>query len=262
MRCEQLGLRKSKIEVIFISHLHGDHYFGLVGLLTSYQLLQRNRPLTIFGPPGLKEIISLQLKEAMDVLSFNLCFVETRMEDSYLLYEDEDVVVHTLPLDHRIHCTGFLFSEKKRQKKMKKEKIEEYQIPISQIPLIKDGQDFITSSGQIIPNDEITLPPRNPRKYAYCSDTAYLDSLIPSLAGVDLLYHEATFMDESIERAFFTKHSTARQAATIAANANVKKLIIGHFSAKYSDLHPLLEEAISVFANTELALEGRIFEIP
>ncbi len=261
MRIEQLGLKKSRIDYIFISHLHGDHYFGLIGLLTSYQLLQRNRPLTIFCPPGLQEIIELQLGDAKGQLNFKLEFITTSNDTSYCLLANEDIEVYTIPLHHRIHCTGFLFRELKRNRKMIKEKIEQYHIPISAIPSIKIGNDFITPQGDVIPNEWITIPAKKPRSYAYCSDTAFNLNIVPLIREVDLLYHEATFLQENIDRAELTLHSTALQAATIAQEAHVQSLIIGHFSAKYANLEPLLLEAKSIFPNTELAIEGRTFEI-
>lgn len=261
MRMDRLHIRRNRIEQIFISHLHGDHYFGLIGLITSLQLNGRIKPLTIFSPKGLEAIIDIQLKETRKEMSFDLRFVTTDTTKSKVIFENEDVAVSTVPLDHRIECAGFLFAEKQKQPNLLREKIEAYQIPIEQRPLIKEGADFVTAEGHTIPHSELTKPARKPRSFAYCSDTAYSEPIIDIVKGVDLLYHEATFVNGSEERADLTRHSTAEQAATIAKKAEVKKLIVGHFSAKYKDLHPFLEQAQAVFANSALALEGETFEI-
>jgi len=261
MRMDRLHIRRNRIEQIFISHLHGDHYFGLIGLITSLQLNGRIKPLTIFSPVGLEAIIDIQLKETRKELSFDLQFVETDTTVSKVIFENEDVTVSTIPLDHRIECAGFLFAEKQKQPNLLREKIEQYNIPIEQRPLIKDGADFISSDGKTIKHSELTKPARTPRSFAYCSDTAYSEAIVPIIKQVDLLYHEATFVNGSEERADLTRHSTAQQAATIAKKAEVKKLIIGHFSAKYKELDPFLEQSRAVFPNSALALEGETFEI-
>lgn len=261
MRMDRLHIRRNRIEQIFISHLHGDHYFGLIGMLTSMQLMGRNRPLTIYSPAGLEPIIDIQLKETRKELSFDLQFVVVDTKQSKVIFENEDLEVRSIPLDHRVECTGFLFTEKKKLPNLLRAKIDQYKIPIEQRPLIKEGADFVTEEGETIAHLDLTKEAKEPRSFAYCSDTAYYEPIIDLVKGVDLLYHEATFISGSEDRADLTRHSTAEQAATIAKKAEVKKLIIGHFSAKYKELDPFLEQAQAVFSNTELALEGLHFEI-
>jgi len=241
MRMDHLHIRRNRIEHIFISHLHGDHYFGLIGLITSLQLNGRTKPLTIYSPKGLEAIIDIQLKETRKDLSFNLSFRNTDTKKSKVIYENDDLEVSTIPLDHRIECAGFLFVEKKKQPNLLREKVSEYNIPIEQRPLIKAGADFVTTEGKTIAHAELTKPAHTPRSFAYCSDTAYSEAIVPIIKGVDLLYHEATFVNGSEDRAKETRHSTAEQAATIAKKSEAKKLIIGHFSAKYKELDPFLD---------------------
>ena len=260
MRLSDLKIKRSKIDQIFISHFHGDHYYGLIGLITSYHLLQRQAPLHIFSPRGLKEIFDANFKYSQTHLVFDLQFHEIDCNQSEVIYENDDISVKTILMNHRIPCTGFLFREKKHARKINAEKIQEYHVPISAIADLKKGKDFISGS-EIIPNSELTLDPSPERTYAFCSDTLFNEGIIPTIEGVDLLYHESTFMNESADRAAQTFHSTTLQAATIAQKANVKKLIIGHFSAKYSDLNLMVEEARTIFPNTELALEGEKFEV-
>ena len=255
-------IRHSRIDRIFISHLHGDHYFGLIGLLTSFHLNHRARPLTIFCPKGLDEIINVQLKHSNTQLRFPLQFEFYTPHHGAVIFEDELLRVETLKLLHRIPCAGFVFREKlPSDKNIKSEVIEQYQLSVQQIKAIKKGSDLELPDGTLIKNEELTLKPHPPRAYAYCSDTAYEESIIPYITGVDLLYHEATFDQTQEARAKETFHSTTRQAATIAKKANVKKLLLGHFSARYESLDGLLREARRIFPNTELAIEGKVFEI-
>jgi len=253
IRMMDLKIKKHKINQIFISHLHGDHIFGLIGLLMTFELNGRTAPLHIHSPVGLKEIIDVQLNhEAVYPLHFHV----TNPEESVLLYENKSIEVYSIPLLHRVPCHGFLFAEKAKPANMRKEKIQEYNIPFSQIPAIKAGADHTTAEGVVIPHSEITIAPSPPCKFAYCSDTMYSEDIIPIIEGVDLLYHEATFMHDLLEQANKTMHSTALQAASIAKQAKVKKLILGHFSSRYGNLAPLLEEAKTVFGNTNIAVEG------
>jgi ribonuclease Z len=255
------GIKRGKLDHIFISHLHGDHFYGLMGLLTSFNLNWRDHDLHVFGPPGLKEIIDLHFKHSQTILKYQLVFHPTQADKPEVIYKDSFLSVETIPLKHRIPTTGFLFREHNHLLNIRPEKIKEYNIPFSVISGIKQGHDFTLENGTIISNEELTLPPGKPRSYAYCSDTAFVDTFLEQISGIDTLYHEATFINEHEARATETFHSTGRQAAQVAKAANVGQLIIGHFSARYEDLNPLLHEAKAVFPNTFLADEGRIFAI-
>ncbi len=261
MRCDDFKVKKGRIHHIFISHLHGDHFFGLLGLITSYQLLQRVHPLHIYGPPKLWDIIDLQLSPWGIPPCYELVFHPTQADAPMLLYEDALLTVETIPLNHKIACTGFLFKEKPKERNMRKDQIEKYGIHFTDIPAIKKGGDFKTSDGRIIPNRELTLDPMPPRSYAFCSDTAYNEAMVEQLKGVNLLYHEATFTQEFEERAKKTFHSTAQQAALMAQKVQAQRLLLGHFSAKYPVLDPILKEAKVVFERSSLALEGEVFGV-
>lgn len=263
IRLSQYGLHKGIVRQIFISHLHGDHYYGLLGLITSYSLLGRTQKLTVFGPEGLEEIFQVNMRYGGGrALTFPLRFEVVDPTVHQCIFEDEKVRVFSLPLDHRIPAAGFLFREKERPRNMIPEKIETYHIPYQEIPAIKAGGDYRLPDGRVIPNEELTLPPPAARSYAFCSDTAYREALIPLIEGVDLLYHESTFLESDRAKAALTKHATAKQAATIAARARVGRLILGHYSSRYRDLTPFLEEARSVFPATELGEDGRSYEVP
>lgn len=253
-------IKRSKINHIFISHLHGDHYYGLIGLLTSYHLLRRSEPLHLFCPKGLSDILTLNFKYSDTRLIYELIIHEIDGSVHEMIYEDEHFTVHTLPMKHRIPCCGFLFREKKRDRRILPERLQAYGIPLSYIRELKAGKDVMLR-GKLIPNSELTTDAPASRTYAFCSDTLYSEDCIEQIKGADLLYHEATFMEESAERAALTFHSTALQAANIAQNAQVKKLMIGHFSAKYEDLKLILQEAQSVFPDTLLAIEGNTVRI-
>ncbi|MCH8331396.1 MAG: ribonuclease Z, partial [Bacteroidetes bacterium] len=261
IQLRNLNFKASKIDHIFISHLHGDHFFGLVGLISTFHLLKREKPLNIYGPDGLEEIIYVQLKYSNTKLCYELNFHTIEEYNGQIIFENKDLTIETVAMKHRIPCAGFVIREKERPRKILQEKIEEYHLPIEVMSDIKDGQDYTNEKGQVIPNDELTTDPPPPRSYAYCTDTAYNEEIITAIKGVDLLYHEATFGEDSADRAATTFHSTAKQAAAIAQKAEAGKLLIGHFSAKYKTLEILLEEAKSVFPNTELALEGTTFSI-
>lgn len=255
-------VKYSRIDHIFISHLHGDHYLGLMGLISTFHLNNRTRPLHIYGPKGLDEIIIIQLKYAATFLKFPLFFKETSQDGKNLLLELENISVFSFPLKHRIACTGFSFEEKIRPRKLIKEKIVEEKLDIGSIHQLLQGKDVYGDSGQIrYTQKEFCHPPLAPRKYAYCSDTTFDLELIPYVYGADLLYHEATFMEMEAHRALSTMHSTARQAAIIAEKANSKVLLVGHYSGRYIDLDPLLTEAREVFENTLLSVEGESYII-
>lgn len=251
-----------RINHIFISHLHGDHYLGLLGLISTMHLQGRSAELHIYGPADLQEIVEIQLKYSETILRYPLCFHALRIDKPEVIYSDESVEVKTIVLNHRIPCTGFLFSEKPRQRKLRKDKLIQYGVPVTVFTELKSGKDYVSEDGLVkIPNSQLTIEPPSPRTYAYCSDTTYDDKVIEAVRGVDLLYHEATFLSDKLDRAAETYHSTAGQAALVAKKANVKRLIIGHFSARYKNLYPLLEEAKAVYPNTTLALEGDRFSI-
>lgn len=263
----QVTLRKMKIHFqrinhIFISHLHGDHFYGLIGLISSMHLLGRDHELHIYGPPELQEVIDLQLRVSQTTLIYPLIFHETQHEKVMTIFENNHLQVISFPLNHRIATTGFLFSEKPGLRKVNKEKSLEIKIPAWAYERIRLGEDFTDEYGMIHKNHELTLDPPPPRSYAYCSDTAYYEPVIESIKGSDLLYHEATFMNDREANAKEKYHSTAAQAARIARLANVKKLVLGHFSARYDELQPLLDEARIEFEESYLAEEGMIFSIP
>lgn len=253
-------IRRSKINDIFISHLHGDHYYGLPGLLTSYHLLKRSEPLHLYCPKGLQEILSLHFKYSDTRLVYDLVVHETDCSAPQLIYENKDLTVTTIPMKHRIECCGFLFREKAKERVVIPVQLEKYHVPVTLIKDIKAGKD-IELNGQLIPNHELTLDPLPPRSYAFCSDTLHTMDFLDQVQSANLLYHEATFMEESAARAALTFHSTARQAAMLAEKARVKKLLIGHFSAKYENLQFLLDEAKAVFRDTDLAIEGQTYPV-
>jgi len=260
VQMRKFRLKMQRIQCIFISHLHGDHFFGLIGLISTYALLGRTAPLTIYGPPGLEQIIRLQLELSDSHFEYELNFVETKAEGMQLLFEDETIRVSSFPLKHRVVTTGFLFEEKERPLNVRKSAIAEFRLQPSEILQLKKGlpvereQETIAVAGA-------TEKPEPAKRYAYCSDTAYLESVIPFIEGSDLLYHEATFLEADSERAKKTFHSTAIQAATIAKMAQVKQLVIGHYSSRYSDETAFLTEASSVFERTSLANEGLQFNL-
>ncbi|HTD97975.1 MAG TPA: ribonuclease Z [Mucilaginibacter sp.] len=257
----RFDIKASRIDHIFISHLHGDHYLGLVGLLSSMHLNGRSKPLKLFGPPELMEIINLQLKYSETTLQYPIDFTATHTDKAEVILENQDITVETIPLEHRIACTGFLFREKKRLRKIVKERIETLNIPVEYFSAIKKGADYTSPEGKLYKNADITINPEEPKTYAYCSDTIYSESYFAQISNADLLYHESTFLNNMLDRAQSTFHTTALQAGEVALKTNAKKLLIGHFSARYKTLDELLDEASSVFPETALAIEGRTFII-
>jgi ribonuclease Z len=261
MQLMRLQINFHRINHIFISHLHGDHYLGLMGLIFTMHLQRRVNDLHVYSHRGLDEIITTQLRYSRSAPAFKIIFHLMEKGVKEIIFEDDAITVETIPLSHKIRCSGFLFKEK-----IKPRRIDKLKLPpgllIQQLAGLKDGRDVVDDAGAIIyANEALTLPPRKSRSYAYCSDTVYDEGIIDQIRKVDLLYHEATFMTDEEEKARDTKHSTARQAATIAQLAAVEKLLVGHFSARYKDLSPILEEARSIFSNTSLALEGEEFII-
>lgn len=249
-------IKHTRMRHILISHLHGDHYFGLIGLISSLNLNRRTEPLTLIGPPGLGEILTLQFKHSNTSLFFDLNFVETDPSVSQLVYEHPLFSVTTVPLVHRIPCNGYVITTKPSPRKMRKEMMPE-NFPIPYIVKLKNGEDITDElTGKVYKSADYTKPGKPAKKIAYCSDTAYSEPVIPIIAGADLLFHEATFNNSNEERATFTHHSTARQAGLIAKQANVKKLIIGHYSSRYKEVETHLVEAKEVFEHTLLGIEG------
>ncbi len=252
----------AKIKHIFISHLHGDHFFGLVGLIATFGLLDRRTELHIYGPKGIKEIITLQLKLSKSWTSFPLLFHELEGKESELIFEDKKIKVSTIPLDHRIYTNGYLFEEKEGQRKLNMENIAlEPEIEICDYHNLKNGKDFTKLDGTLLPNSDLTLPPRKALSYAFCSDTAYKPDIVPLIKNVNLLYHEATFLEDKKNLTERTKHSTAKEAASIAQQANAKQLIIGHYSGRYKDIDAFKKEAQTIFENVELAKSGKVFTL-
>ena len=262
----QMQLRKYKIKMgrinhIFISHIHGDHVFGLFGLISSFNLLGRENDLHIFGPPDLERIIHGYLKDFYINLYYEIIFHPVNCTRSVRIYEDDKIKVNTIPLKHRIPTCGFLFREQPALPNLKKDKIEKYNIPISQRKGIKEGDSFTKENDVVVPNHELVIHPPEPKAFAYCSDTSYNEGILTQINNVDLLYHEATYGNDLQEMARESMHSTAGEAASLARKASVKKLVIGHFSARYKDLSPLLTEAQNEFKNTFLAEDGKVFTV-
>lgn len=261
MQLQRYKCRVLKVNHIFISHLHGDHYLGLMGLLLTMHLLKRGNDLHLYGPRGLEEIITIQLKYSGSVLNYDIIFHELNTEQPELIFEDKILEIHSFPLNHRIPCTGFLFKEKPKPVRINKEVLPA-DLPLQQIVRLKKGLDVVDANNNVLyKNEELTIPARKSRSYAYCSDTKYDESLIPIVQNVDLLYHEATFLKEKAKWADQTFHSTTQQAGEIAKASKVGKLIIGHYSARYKDLTPFLDEAKQYFENTVLAIEGEQIEV-
>lgn len=254
---KQFNVKVSKIKYIFISHLHGDHYFGLPGLLSSFNLLGRKEPIYIFGPAALRDVLVSINKASAAVYSFKIYFVDTQVSNFEKLIETDDFLVCSFPLDHRIACTGFLFKEKPNKAKLIANKIPP-DFPFELRRALKDGKT-VNWKDTTYNHSDYTLPPEHPKSYAFCSDTAYSENIISYIQGTALLYHEATFNNEDLHRAIKTRHSTAAQAAEIALKAAVGNLIIGHFSIRYRELDQLLNEAQNIFSNTSLAKEGELF---
>ncbi len=261
----QVQLRRNKIKFsrikhVFISHLHGDHYFGLAGLISTFRLLTRETDLHIYGPKGLKEIITLQMKLSGSWTNYMLIFHELISNESELIYEDDKVQVYTIPLDHRIYTNGFLFREKFNERKLNIDAAEDAKIDVAYFKKLKQGYDVKNEEGKLIKNQDVTFSGPKLKSYAFCSDTAYNKAIVPIIKNADVLYHESTFLEKHEKLAKSTKHSTAKQAASIAKQAQVGKLILGHYSTRYGDLQDFKEEAQEVFKNVELSNDGKTFE--
>lgn len=262
----QLQLRRfkikfQKIDAILISHLHGDHYFGLAGLISTFNLLGREKELLVIGPEGLEQLIRPQLEVGGHKLCYNLTFKALKHPCSELVFEDNKVEVRAIPLKHRIPTHGYVIREKINPFKLNKAVFDEHGLQLQDIPKIKNGEMINTAFGQILPSSTFILTPKSAKSYAYCSDTKYDESVIPLIAHAELLYHEATFIEQHRERAKNTFHSTAGDAAKIALKSEVKQLILGHFSSRYKDFESHLQEAKTIFENSTLAEDGMVVRI-
>jgi ribonuclease Z len=261
----QVQLRKQKIKFsrinhIFISHLHGDHFFGLPGLISTFRLLGRDKELHIYGPKGIKEGITLLLKLGDSWTNYPLIFHELTSKEPITVFEDDKVTVETIPLDHRVYTNGFLFKEKLGERKLNIDAVAQYKIDKCYFQNIKKGKDITLENGKLLPNRALTFDPPKPKSYAYCSDTGYFPEIIDQIQKVDTLYHESTFLDSEARLSIKTKHATAKQAATIASKADVGLLILGHYSTRYRSLDLFKEEAMEIFPNVTLAEDGKLFE--
>lgn len=261
IRMRQYAVKTNRLNHIFISHLHGDHCFGLIGLLSSFGMLDRTTDMHIHAHPDLEKILRAQLDYFCEGMPYKVFFEPINPSRHELVYEDRSVEVYSIPLKHRVPCCGYLFAEKERERHIIREMIDAYQVPVREIARIKQGADFVTEDGRVISNERLTTPASPAIRYAYCSDTAYSEKIIPWIEGVDCLYHEATFDSSLLPRAKETMHSTALQAAEIARMARVRQLIIGHYSARYTNQQLLLDEARSVFEATTLAKDGGVYKI-
>jgi ribonuclease Z len=261
----QVQLRKNKIKFskinhVFISHLHGDHCYGLIGLVSTFMLLGRTNDLHIHGPKGIKEMITMQLKLSGSWAVYNLYFHELESTESETVYEDEKVMVKTIPLQHRIYTNGYLFQEKSGDRKLNIDAVLGYNIDTCYYQKIKNGNDITMEDGTVIANEQLTFDPLPPKSYAFCSDTKYNEAIVPIIKDVDVLYHESTFLASEAELAQKTMHSTSVEAATIAKKAGVNHLILGHYSTRYASIEVFKDEAESVFSNVLLADDGKEFE--
>ncbi|WP_203255667.1 ribonuclease Z [Hyunsoonleella ulvae] len=260
----QVQLRKHKVKFnrikhIFISHLHGDHFFGLAGLVSTFRLLTREADLHIYGPKGIKEVITLQMKLADSWTNYKLIFHELSSTESQLIFEDDRVEVHTIPLEHRVYTNGYLFKEKKGDRKINIDAVETANINTAYYRKLKQGFDVTNEDGILIKNETVTFEPKKSKSYAFCSDTVYREAIVPIIKDVDVLYHESTFLDAHAHLAPKTKHSTAKEAASIAKQANAGTLILGHYSSRYPNLEVFKTEAKTVFENVKLAEDGKHF---
>lgn len=261
----QVQLRKnkikfSKINQIFISHLHGDHCYGLIGLVSTFMSLARVNDLHIYGPKGIKQIINLQLRLSNSWTSYKLIFHELTSTESEVIFEDDKVIVTTIPLKHRVYTNGFLFQEKVGERKLDINAVQEYEIETCYFQNIKNGKDITLDDGRVIPNEKLSFDALPPKSYAFCSDTVYDESIVPFIKDVDVLYHESTFLDSEEYLSGKTMHCTAKQAAKIALKANVGQLVLGHFSTRYPSIELFREEAQTIFENVLLADDGKFFD--
>lgn len=261
MQFRRSHIHFSKLNAIFISHMHGDHCFGLMGLLSTLGMLGRTSKLRIYAPKDYEPLFRQQVEFFMQTMEYEMEMIPVDTEKQQVIYEDHSLTVETVPLQHRVPCCGFIFREKPTLPHIRRDMIDYYGIPVSQINNIKNGADWTNEDGDVIPNARLVQPADTPRSYAYCSDTRFMPALKEQVKGVTVLYHESTYTAEQEDRAKIYYHSTARQAATIAAGAGVGTLLLGHYSARYNDEQVLLEEAKAVFPNSILTQEGMVFDI-
>lgn len=261
IQLRKLGIKFARIQHIFISHLHGDHFYGLIGLISTFRLLGRDADLHIYGPKGIKEIIILQLKLAKSWTDYSLYFHELESSKSEVVFEDEKISVTTIPLDHRVYTNGYLFKEKIGPRKINITAAKEYGVEVCDMENLKSGKDFIDSNGNTVSNAILTTDPDAPKSYAFCSDTAYKEDIVPLISEASMLYHESTFLDSHKDLAAKTKHSTAAEAAQIASKANVSGLILGHYSTRYGDLSAFVDEAKQYFDPVILSEDGKVIDI-
>lgn len=262
----QMQLRKSKIRftkisAVFISHLHGDHCFGLIGMISTFGMLGRTATLHVYAPADFGPILQQQIDFFCSGLEFKVEFHPVDTSKSQVIYEDRSLTIETIPLEHRIACCGFIFREKPLKPHIRRDMLDFLQIPVSQINNIKAGADWTTESGQVIPNSRLVIPADPARSYAYCSDTRYIPTLHQLLCGVDTIYHESTYASDYEDRARLYYHSTSKQAASVARDAGAKQLLLGHYSARYIDESKILAEAKAIFPNSKLTDEGKIFDV-
>ena len=261
----QVQLRKNKIKFskinhIFISHLHGDHLYGLIGTISTFSLLGRTTDLHVYGPKGIKELILLQLKLTESWTTYSLFFHELESKESEVIFEDNKVIVKTIPLKHRVYTNGFLFQEKPAERKLNVEAVQHYNVHVAYYQKIKNGGNVTLDDGTVIENEKLTFDPEPPKSYAFCSDTVYNEDVIPIIENTDVLYHESTFLESEAPLALKTLHSTAKEAASIALKANVKHLVLGHYSTRYDGIERFKEEAETIFPNVLLGNDGVSFE--
>lgn len=261
LQMRKFGIKFQKINNIFISHLHGDHYLGLMGFISTLHLYGRTKDLNIYAPKELDEIINNQIRASKSYINFNINFIHLTSKTTELIYEDDKVTVETIPLKHRIYCNGFLIKEKQHKYRIDIDAVKKHNIPIAWFQHLKEGKDFTTNEIHI-PVTELTFPPYEQRSYAYCSDTAYNENIIPIIKNTQLLYHEATFLNNHKDRAKQTMHSTIEDACNIAQKSNVDRLLVGHYSARYKDVNVFKESAIDIFKDTTPVKDGDVFEIP
>ena len=261
MQFRRSHIHFSKLNAIFISHMHGDHCFGLMGLLSTLGMLGRTSKLRIYAPKDYESLFRQQVEFFMQTMEYEMEMIPVDTEKQQVIYEDHSLTVETVPLQHRVPCCGFIFREKPTLPHIRRDMIDYYGIPVSQINNIKNGADWTNEDGDVIPNARLVQPADSPRSYAYCSDTRFVPGLKEKVKGVTVLYHESTYTSDQEDRAKIYYHSTARQAATIAAGAGVGTLLLGHYSARYNDEQVLLEEAKAVFDHSILSQEGMVFDV-
>lgn len=261
MQVRHTHIHFSKIQAVFISHIHGDHCFGLIGMISTFGMLGRTAPLHIYAPAELESILNAQVELFCTGLEYNIVFHAVDTAERTVIYEDRSLIVETIPLEHRVPCCGFIFREKPALPHIRRDMIDFYNIPISQINNIKAGAGWTTPDGGFVPHERLTVPADAPLSYAYCSDTRYLPHLHELIKGVSTLYHESTYAEDNIEKARIYHHSTAAQAAMVARDANVGKLLLGHYSSRYRDESVLLDEAKAIFPNSYLTNEKLVFDV-